>query len=46
MPVRGHASSSKDSFQNIRDTLSDKQKKLDSKFEKIATDDGLYNSYD
>lgn len=46
MPVRGHASSSKDSFQNIRDTLSNKQKKLDSKFEKIAADEGLYRSYE
>lgn len=46
MPVRGHASSSKDSFKNIRDTLSNKQKKLDSKFEKMATEEGLYTSYD
>ena len=46
LPVRGHASSSKDSFQNIRDTLSNKQKKLDSKFEKIAADEGLYTSYE
>jgi hypothetical protein len=45
MPVRGHASSSKDSFKNIRDTLSNKQKKLNSKFEKLATDEGLYSSY-
>ena len=45
MPVRGHASSSKDSFKNIHDTLSTKQKKLDSKFEKMASDDGLYESY-
>lgn len=45
MPVKGHASSSKDSFQNIRDTLSTRHKKLDSKFEKMAADDGLYDSY-
>jgi len=45
MPVRGHASASKDSFTNLHDTLSTKQRKLDSKFEKIAADDGLYDSY-
>ena len=46
MPVRGHASSSKDVFNNIHDIFSIKQKKLDLKFEKIASDDGLYSSYD
>ena len=45
MPVRGHASSSKDSFKNIHETLSTRQKKLDSKLEKMASDDGLYDSY-
>jgi len=46
MPVRGHASTSKDSFVNLHDILSTKQKKLDLKFEKMATEDGLYTSYD
>ena len=46
MPIRGHASTSKDVFDNVHNTLSGKQKKLDSKFEKMATDDGLYSSYD
>ena len=46
IPVRGHASASKDVFDNIQNTLSTKQKKLDLKFQKIATDDGLYSSYD
>ena len=46
MPVRGHASASEDSFTDLHDTLSTKQKRLDSKFEKIASDDGLYTSYD
>ena len=45
MPVRGHASSSKDYFTNLHDTLSTKQKKIDEKFEKTAADDGLYDSY-
>ncbi len=46
VPVRGHASASKDVFNNIHNTLSVKQKKLNLKFEKMASDDGLYNSYD
>lgn len=45
MPVRGQASSSKETFSNMSNTLSTKQKKLDAKFEKIASDDGLYSSY-
>ena len=46
MPVRGHASSSKDVFDDIHNVLSKKQKKLDLKFEEMAADDGLYSSYD
>jgi hypothetical protein len=46
MPIRGHASSSTDIFNNIHNTFSLKQKKLDLKFEKMATEEGLYNSYD
>ena len=45
MPVRGHASSSEESFTNLRHTLSTKQKRLDSKFEKMMADEGTYNSY-
>ena len=45
MPMRGHASASKDSFTHLHSTLSTKQKRIDSKFEKMATDDGLYDSY-
>ena len=45
IPMKCHASASKDSFTNMRNTFSTKQKRIDSKFEKIATDDGLYNSY-
>ena len=45
MPVRGQASSSEETFGNISNTLSTKQKKLDVKFEKIASEDGLYTSY-
>ena len=45
MPMRGHASASKDSFNHLHNTLSTKQKRIDAKFEKMATDDGLYDSY-
>lgn len=46
IPVRGNASSSKEAFRNIKNNLSDKHKKIDSKVEKMASDDGLYKSYD
>lgn len=46
LPVRGHASSSKDLFDDIRNNLLTKQKKIDEKFKKIATDEGFYQSYE
>jgi len=46
MLIKGHASSSKEIFNVIRDILNKKQKTLDCKFEKIAADDGLYKSYE
>jgi hypothetical protein len=45
IPVRGHASSSENSFTNLHDTLSTKQKRLDEKLEKMIAEDGLYTSY-
>ena len=45
IPLRGQSSASENSFNNLHNTLSNKQKKLDSKLEKIASNDGLYNSY-
>jgi len=45
IPVKGKASSSKKAFDNIKNNLSDKHKKIDSKVEKMASEDGLYNSY-
>ena len=45
MPVKGTASSSENSFTVLNDILSEKQKKIDQKFEKIATDNGLYTPY-
>ena len=46
MPVRGNASSSKQVYTNIKNELNTRQKKIDKHFEKIADEDGLYNSYD
>jgi len=46
MPVKGKASSSKKIFDNININSSEKQKKINEKFEKIAYDDGLYKGYD
>ena len=46
LPVRGHASTSKDVFDNIHNNLLTKQKKLDEKFKKIATDEGFYRPYE
>jgi len=46
LPVRGQASTSKYIFNNIHNNLLIKQKKLDEKFKKIASDEGLYKSYE
>ena len=46
IPIKGQASTSKEVFKEMRSVLSNKQRSLDNKFEKIASDDGLYNSYD
>jgi hypothetical protein len=45
MPIRGKASSSKNVFNDLRDMLVNRQKKLDYKLEKLASDDGIYDSY-
>jgi len=46
MPVRGHASTLDESFTTVHHALSTKRKKIDKTFEKMASDDGLYSSYD
>lgn len=46
MPVRGKVSNSKNTYKNINDTLSNKQKKIASKFEKVAKEERLYSGYD
>jgi hypothetical protein len=46
IPVRGKASSSEEQFKNINQTLSNNRKKINSKIEEIANEDGLYKSYE
>ena len=46
IPIRGHASTSKIAFDSIQNNFSNKQKKIDEKFQKIASDEGLYKAYD
>jgi hypothetical protein len=46
VPVKGKASTSQEAFSYLNTSFSTKQKKLDSKFEKIMNDDGVYDSYD
>lgn len=46
MPIKGKASSSEDTFSNIKNELTPLGKKIDKRFEKTASDDGLYKSYD
>ncbi len=45
MPLRGKASTSENTFNYLRQTFESTQKELNKKFEKIASIDGLYNSY-
>jgi hypothetical protein len=46
IPVQGHASTSKDTFHTLKTTFSQQQKKLETTFEKMVSDDGLYTSYE
>jgi hypothetical protein len=46
IPMKGKASSHENTFKEIRSNFSNNQKKVDQKFEKLAKDEGLYNSYD
>ena len=46
IPVRGKVSTSIDAFRSLKNTFSSQQKKLTSHLEKMASDDGLYVSYD
>jgi len=46
IPIKGHASTSKEVFNNIHNIYYREQERIDKKLEKMATDDGIYNSYD
>jgi len=45
MPLKGKASHSENTFIHLKHTYKSEQKKLNDKFEKIASEDGLYSSY-
>ncbi len=45
IPVRGKASSSEKRFKNLNHVLLKNRKKINSKIEKIANEDGLYQPY-
>lgn len=46
IPVRGRASTSQNTFHSLKSSFSLQQKKLETSFEKMASDDGLYTSYE
>ncbi len=46
IPVRGRASTSESTFHSLKSTFTHQQKKLDTCFEKMVSDDGLYSSYE
>ena len=45
IPVRGYATESKKIFNNLHYNYNNNKVKIDNKFEEIASDEGLYNSY-
>ena len=45
MPIRGKAASSKKIYEHVHREFSDKQKKVESEFRKLAEEEGLYKSY-
>jgi hypothetical protein len=45
IPVKGSASTSKNTYHSLSHEFSTQQKKLKTSFEKIASDDGMYTSY-
>ena len=46
IPVRGRASSSETTYHALKNTFSRQQKKLETHFKKMVSDDGLYSSYE
>jgi len=45
MPLKGKASTSENTLQYLRQSYKSEQRKINEKFEKIASEDGLYSSY-
>ena len=46
IPIKGHASNSKEMFNNLHSTYLKEQNRIDKKLEKMANEDGLYRSYE
>jgi len=46
IPVRGRASTSENTFHTLKSSFSHQQKKLETCFEKMVSEDGLYTSYE
>jgi hypothetical protein len=46
IPVQGRASTSENTFHSLKDSFSHRQKKLETCYEKMASDNGLYASYE
>ncbi len=46
VPLKGKASSSKNTIDKLNNSYSKQKKKIDMKFSKKASDEGLYSSYD
>jgi hypothetical protein len=46
IPVKGKASSSLKTFHSIKESYVSQQKRLNKAFEKMLSDDGVYNSYE
>jgi hypothetical protein len=46
IPLKGHATSSDKTFSTIKEQIGKTQKKINTKFEELASKDGIYQSYD
>lgn len=45
IPVKGKASTAKNTYSHLNKKFSTQQKKIDATFQKLLIDDGIYNSY-
>ncbi|VVB61134.1 Uncharacterised protein [uncultured archaeon] len=46
IPVKGRASTSKDTFHTMKNIFCSHQKKLETSYEKMVSEDGIYKSYE